>query len=264
MKRRTFALFVVMAMGALTACGDKDNTTAVSSSTVEQIKDYTEEHGIGTTRLSWKTIHPSWETGLAEDESIMETETTVEEETVEDEVVVEDDTDVDKEVVTGGNAGTNDKVVTEKTEPAKTESNSNTAPKDTAPAQSEPANSNSVEPAQPAPAPKPAHTHNWIEHTTTGQVWVPHIVVVDDYEYRVIGRTDDVAICDCGFTTSDSSVMESHIVNHILAHEDAGFTIQAGHDIVEQVKVGSHEEDYGHYETQTYVDYYYCECGERK
>lgn len=33
----------------------------------------------------------------------------------------------------------------------------------------------------------------------------------------------------------------------------------------EQVKVGSHQEDQGHYETQTYVDYQYCTvCGQKK
>ena len=30
------------------------------------------------------------------------------------------------------------------------------------------------------------------------------------------------------------------------------------------VQVGSHEEDQGWYETQTYVDYQYCDCGARK
>ena len=29
----------------------------------------------------------------------------------------------------------------------------------------------------------------------------------------------------------------------------------------EQVQVGSHQEDQGHYETETYVDDQYCDCG---
>lgn len=32
----------------------------------------------------------------------------------------------------------------------------------------------------------------------------------------------------------------------------------------EKVQVGSHKEDQGHYETQSYVDYRYCSCGARK
>ena len=32
----------------------------------------------------------------------------------------------------------------------------------------------------------------------------------------------------------------------------------------EQVQVGSHQEDQGWYETETYVDYQYCDCGARK
>ena len=29
----------------------------------------------------------------------------------------------------------------------------------------------------------------------------------------------------------------------------------------QRVPVGSHTEDHGRYETQTYVDYQYCDCG---
>ena len=29
----------------------------------------------------------------------------------------------------------------------------------------------------------------------------------------------------------------------------------------QQVQVGSHQEDQGWYETETYVDYQYCDCG---
>ncbi len=33
---------------------------------------------------------------------------------------------------------------------------------------------------------------------------------------------------------------------------------------IKKVKVGSHEEDHGHYEIETYVDSYYCDCGATK
>lgn len=32
----------------------------------------------------------------------------------------------------------------------------------------------------------------------------------------------------------------------------------------ESVCVGSYGEDHGHYETSTYADYYYCDCGATK
>ena len=118
----------------------------------------------------------------------------------------------------------------------------------------------------PAPAPTPTHTHNWKEHTVTEQVWVPNIVVVDDYEERVVGRTDDEFVCDCGFKTTNRDTIADHIKSNVIAGNDGhgGFFIYEGHNIVEEVKVGSHEEDRGHNETQTYVDYYYCDCGATK
>ena len=32
----------------------------------------------------------------------------------------------------------------------------------------------------------------------------------------------------------------------------------------ENIKVGSHQEDHGSYQTETYVDYQYCDCGARR
>ena len=113
-----------------------------------------------------------------------------------------------------------------------------------------------VQPSQPA---APTHTHSWKEHYATKQVWVPNIVVVDDYEDQITGKTDDVAICDCGFTTTDSGTIAQHVRETMH-----GFTIQPGHTVIERVKVGSHEEDLGHYEDTSYVDYYYCDCGATK
>lgn len=122
-----------------------------------------------------------------------------------------------------------------------------------------------------APTPVP-HTHNWKEHTTVRQVWVPNIVVVDDYEDRdkVVGYHE----CDCGarFEYGEEAAFHEHMETNILEAAKNG-TLDScpcgGSNAfewieTEHVKVGSHEEDHGHYENETYVDYYYCDCGARK
>lgn len=129
----------------------------------------------------------------------------------------------------------------------------NTKPVSTAPSQPE-------LPKAPEPA-APAHEHVWHEHTAEKQEWVPNIVTVDDYETRdvVVGY---VTQCNCGAVLSDDE-REQHSINHILNGEpDNRWTIEKTEP--QQVKVGSHEEDHGHYETVTYVDYYYCDCGATK
>ncbi len=129
-------------------------------------------------------------------------------------------------------------------------------------------------PAPTQPAPVPVHTHSWKEHTVTEQVWVPNIVVVDDYEDRVIDMS--YYECNCGeifeHTDAGQSALFEHMENNALKAVANG-TIDScpcgGYLIyekpkIERVKVGSHEEDHGHYENNTYVDYYYCDCGARK
>lgn len=86
-------------------------------------------------------------------------------------------------------------------------------------------------------------------------------MVVDDYEVQtvVVGYAIQ---CNCGAVLSPEE-LEAHSVNHILNNEpDNHWTVEKTEE--QQVKVGSHEEDHGHYETVTYVDYYYCDCGATK
>lgn len=114
--------------------------------------------------------------------------------------------------------------------------------------------------SEPEPTPAPVHTHDWKEHVVTTQTWIPNIIVVDDYETHT--EKYGLAICYCGFETTDADVIRQHVKDHVYAGEMelAGFGCQT-HYKTEQVKVGSHEEDHGYYETSTYVDYYYCDCG---
>lgn len=120
-------------------------------------------------------------------------------------------------------------------------------------------NSGSAPEAQPE---APAHEHVWHEHTATKQEWAPNIVVVDDYETQQVEVGCNIQ-CNCGAILTTATELEEHGLAHILAGEDTGhWTVPIYEE--QQVKVGSHEEDHGHYETVTYVDYYYCDCGATK
>lgn len=73
--------------------------------------------------------------------------------------------------------------------------------------------------------------------------------------------------CNCGAVIVDENEMNKHIYNHLINGEpDNGYSEFTYYEepIYEdkQVQVGTRDD--GHYETQTYVDYYYCDCGARK
>lgn len=117
------------------------------------------------------------------------------------------------------------------------------------------------------------HTHAWRDHTATRQVWVSNMVTVPDYETRTIYGAQlytqhsdgqwysDGAVYwfENGFTSSDLAAIikekmktEGYIGNYVNRTK------------TEQVQVGSHQEDQGWYEMESYVDYQYCGCGARK
>ena len=235
MKRtKIFAMITAMtiAMGSLTAC---ENIGYIESMSTDEIVE--DNAGVEDEAVTEETKSNKTETNKSESNKSESNKTE------------SNKTESNK---AESNKAESNKTESKKAEPNKTESNK--------------AESNKTEPnktesnkTESTVTPEPTHTHNWKEHTVTEQVWVPNIVVVDDYEERVVGHVDDVAICDCGYTTTS----RDDIANHIKS-EGHGFTIQPGYDIVEVVKVGSHEEDHGHNETKTYVDYYYCDCGEKK
>lgn len=163
-----------------------------------------------------------------------------------------------------------EKPVENKTEqqstPAASQSVQNTPAQNTEPVQSEPAQSEPVATPAPTPVstpePQPVHEHVWKEHTATTQTWIPNIVTVEDYEtqYVVVGGH---AICSCGYETDDADSMREHYKAGLLAGTCINFGTQPVYG-EQQVLVGTHEEDQGHYETSTYVDYYYCDCGATK
>lgn len=121
------------------------------------------------------------------------------------------------------------------------------------------------------PTEKPtSHTHNWKEHHATKQVWVSNIVPIYETQ-KVQTGTHKVSDgwywhCNCGAVIPISQY-EDHAVAHIEADEpDNGYEKEHFHDepVYEEKQVQVGTKDEGHYETQTYVDYYYCDCGARQ
>ncbi len=126
------------------------------------------------------------------------------------------------------------------------------------------------------------HSHTWVDHTASKQVWVSNIVTVPDYETQTIygarfyTMNSDGSMTangptywfENGFTKDD---LKAIIRNGIKNADENGLyngVYYGNYQNVtktEQVQVGSHEEDQGYYEEQSYIDYQYCAvCGERR
>lgn len=110
---------------------------------------------------------------------------------------------------------------------------------------------------------QPAHTHTWVNHTATRQVWVSNWVDVPDYgtQQVVVGNT--YTFSD-GYSTTDISAAKAHAKELILAGKDSGYQTTPVYE-TQTVQTGSHKEDHGSYTTESYVDYVYCSsCGARQ
>ena len=106
----------------------------------------------------------------------------------------------------------------------------------------------------------PAHTHSWKNHTATKQVWISNIVTVPDYETQQVFSHYLYVFSADGYSTTDINAVKVHSVE--LAKQGLSTNYSNVPQYTEQtVQVGSHTEDHGRYETQTYVDYQYCDCG---
>lgn len=121
----------------------------------------------------------------------------------------------------------------------------------------------SSKPSQSSQPSKPAHTHTWVNHTATRQVWVSNWVDVPDYgtQQVVVGNT---YIFADGYSTTDISAAKAHAKELILAGKDSGYQTTPVYE-EQTVQTGSHKEDHGSYKTESYVDYVYCSsCGARQ
>lgn len=106
----------------------------------------------------------------------------------------------------------------------------------------------------------PAHTHSWKDHTATKQVWVPNIVTVTDYADQQVAVGTTYIFAYDGFSTTDINSAKAHAKELLKAGLPDNYRMETIYE-TQRVPVGSHTEDHGWYETQTYVDYQYCDCG---
>lgn len=143
---------------------------------------------------------------------------------------------------------------------AKADSNAGSQPSNTGSSNSGSASSKPSQSSQPS---KPAHTHTWVNHTATRNVWVSNWVDVPDYGTKqvVVGNT---FIFSDGYSTTDINAAEDHAAELAIAGKDCGYQTRPIYEN-QTVQIGSHKEDHGTNKTETYVDYVYCSsCGARQ
>lgn len=110
----------------------------------------------------------------------------------------------------------------------------------------------------------PAHSHSWKDHIATKQVWIPNIVTVTDYTDQQVPVGTRYIFAEDGFATTDSSVAKAHAVELIKQGYFGNYRMETVYE-TQRVPAGSHEEDHGTWQTETYVDYVYCSsCGARQ
>lgn len=111
---------------------------------------------------------------------------------------------------------------------------------------------------------KPAHTHTWVNHTATRQVWVSNWVDVPDYGTQQVAVGTKYIFAYDGYTTTDSNDAKWHSVALIKQGVPDNYRTETIYE-TQQVQTGSHKEDRGSYTTESYVDYVYCSsCGARQ
>lgn len=151
-----------------------------------------------------------------------------------------------------------------KNDNAKADSNSGSQPSNAGSSNSGSNNAgNSSKPSQSSQPSKPAHTHTWVNHTATRQVWVSNWVDVPDYgtQQVVVGNT---YIFSDGYSTTDINAAKAHGRELAMAGKDCGYQTKPVYEN-QTVQTGSHKEDHGSYTTESYVDYVYCSsCGARQ
>lgn len=166
-------------------------------------------------------------------------------------------TDADKDV------DVNDKP-TQTTPSAKNDNNTKTdsnAGSQSSNAGSSNAGSASSKPSQSSQPSKPAHTHTWVNHTATRDVWVSNWVDVPDYGTQQVQTGYRFVFSEDGYTTSDVNDAKAHMVALIKQGYVGNYHTEPVYEN-QTVQTGSHKEDHGYNKTETYVDYVYCSsCG---
>ena len=122
----------------------------------------------------------------------------------------------------------------------------------------------SSKPSQSSQPSKPAHTHTWVNHTATRNVWVSNWVDVPDYGTKQVAVGTKYIFAYDGYTTTSDADAESHAVALIKQGLPDNYRMETVYEN-QTVQIGSHKEDHGTNKTETYVDYVYCSsCGARQ
>lgn len=122
----------------------------------------------------------------------------------------------------------------------------------------------SSKPSQSSQPSKPAHTHTWVNHTATRNVWVSNWVDVPDYGTQQVQTGYRFVFPEDGYTTSDINDVKAHAVALIKQGCMGNYHTEPVYEN-QTVQTGSHKEDHGTWQTESYVDYVYCSsCGARQ
>lgn len=126
------------------------------------------------------------------------------------------------------------------------------------------AGSSSSKPSQSSQPSKPAHTHTWVNHTATRDVWVSNWVDVPDYGTQQVQTGTRFVFSEDGYVTTSYNDATAHAVALIKQGYVGNYHTEAVYE-TQTVQTGSHKEDHGSYTTESYVDYVYCSsCGARQ
>ena len=122
----------------------------------------------------------------------------------------------------------------------------------------------SSKPSQSSQPSKPAHTHTWVNHTATRNVWVSNWVDVPDYGTQQVVVGNKYIFSYDGYTTTDINDAKAHARALIMQGVPENYRTEPVYE-TQTVQTGSHKEDHGTNKTETYVDYVYCSsCGARQ
>lgn len=164
-------------------------------------------------------------------------------------------TDADKEVDVNGEPA--------QTTPSATTDNSNTGSQSSNTGNQSTSTGSSNPGSSSSQSSQSTHTHTWVNHTATRQVWVSNWVDVPDYSTQKVVVGNTYTFSD-GYSTTSIDSAKAHAKELILAGKDSGYQTTPVYE-EQTVQTGSHKEDQGHYETESYVDYVYCSsCGARQ
>lgn len=143
----------------------------------------------------------------------------------------------------------------------KADSNAGSQPSNNSSSNSGSASSKPSQSSQPS---KPAHTHTWVNHTATRQVWVSNWVDVPDYDTQQVQTGTRWVFPEDGYVTTSISDATAHAVALVKQGCMGNYHAEPVYEN-QTVQTGSHKEDHGSYTTETYVDYVYCSsCGARQ